>query len=121
MRVIGVYNAEGTLKGELLYVLKKMTGHGHCSLCDITHGWRPLGKKIWRDGVLNTELNIEMLHSNELTSAQKLVVGNLPVFIFEDANKTWSIIMNKSQIDLFSNDPKRLIEHLENEVMKKNN
>jgi hypothetical protein len=37
-RLIGVYNAEGSLRGELAYLLGKLTGRAHCALCDITHG-----------------------------------------------------------------------------------
>lgn len=34
----GVYHAEGTLRGELAYVVGKALGRAHCALCDITHG-----------------------------------------------------------------------------------
>lgn len=37
--LIGVYDAEGTLLGEISYVLRKIAGQGHCALCDITHSW----------------------------------------------------------------------------------
>lgn len=33
----GVYNADGTVTGELKYALGKMFGSAHCALCDITH------------------------------------------------------------------------------------
>jgi hypothetical protein len=34
----GVYQAEGSLQGELRYVVGKLLGNAHCALCDITHG-----------------------------------------------------------------------------------
>lgn len=34
----GVYQADGSLQGELRYVVGKMLGTAHCALCDITHG-----------------------------------------------------------------------------------
>ncbi len=37
-RLIGVYNAEGTVLGELAYFFGSRLGRAHCSLCDITHG-----------------------------------------------------------------------------------
>jgi hypothetical protein len=37
-RLIGVYDAEGTLRGELTYWVGARLGRAHCSLCDITHG-----------------------------------------------------------------------------------
>ena len=35
---MGIYNADGSLLGEISYVVAKYTGRGHCELCDITHG-----------------------------------------------------------------------------------
>lgn len=42
-RIIGVYHAEGTLRGELAYLWGKLRGTTSCALCDITH--RGLGEK----------------------------------------------------------------------------
>ncbi len=33
----GIYEAEGTLRGEIKYALGKLMGTAHCALCDITH------------------------------------------------------------------------------------
>lgn len=35
-----VYDADGTMTGEVLYIVKKLLGIGHCAACDITHGPR---------------------------------------------------------------------------------
>ena len=37
-RLVGVYNADGTLRGELAYWVGARIGRAHCALCDITHG-----------------------------------------------------------------------------------
>lgn len=37
-RLIGVYDADGTVRGELAYWIGARLGRAHCSLCDITHG-----------------------------------------------------------------------------------
>lgn len=34
----GVYHADGSLRGELSYVVGRALGRAHCALCDITHG-----------------------------------------------------------------------------------
>ena len=36
-RLIGVYDADGGLRGELAYVLGHLAGRAECALCDITH------------------------------------------------------------------------------------
>ena len=37
-RLVGVYNAEGTLRGEIAYWIGARLGRAHCALCSITHG-----------------------------------------------------------------------------------
>lgn len=37
-RLVGVYDADGTLRGELAYWVGARLGRRHCSLCEITHG-----------------------------------------------------------------------------------
>lgn len=37
-RLIGVYDARGSLLGEVAYLWGKVRGTRHCSLCDITGG-----------------------------------------------------------------------------------
>mmetsp|Transcript_15112 Transcript_15112/g.40521 ORF Transcript_15112/g.40521 Transcript_15112/m.40521 type:complete len:179 (-) Transcript_15112:240-776(-) len=36
--VFVIYDADGTVAGELLYIVKKWFGRGHCAACVITHG-----------------------------------------------------------------------------------
>ena len=38
IRLIGVYDADGTIRGELAYWVGARLGRTHCALCDITHG-----------------------------------------------------------------------------------
>ncbi len=37
-RLVGVYNANGSVTGELTYFIGARLGRAHCALCDITHG-----------------------------------------------------------------------------------
>jgi hypothetical protein len=37
-RFVGVYNANGSVGGELAYFIGARLGRTHCALCDITHG-----------------------------------------------------------------------------------
>ena len=38
VRLVGVYDADHTLRGELSYWIGARLGRAHCALCDITHG-----------------------------------------------------------------------------------
>jgi hypothetical protein len=38
VRLIGVYDADGSVLGELKYFVGVRLGRAHCALCDVTHG-----------------------------------------------------------------------------------
>lgn len=38
IRLVGVYDADGSARGELAYWIGARLGRAHCALCDITHG-----------------------------------------------------------------------------------
>ncbi len=38
VRLVGVYDADGTVRGELAYWVGARLGRRHCALCHITHG-----------------------------------------------------------------------------------
>ncbi len=45
--LVGVYNADGDILGELAYVFKKAIGKTKCGLCDLTHGGVTM-KDAWK-------------------------------------------------------------------------
>ena len=64
MQLIGIYDADASITGEIRYLLRKVFSNNTCALCDLTHGWNPLGKSAWRKRA-ETEPNIIWLHRDE--------------------------------------------------------
>ncbi|MDM4718114.1 hypothetical protein QTQ03_00335 [Micromonospora sp. WMMA1363] len=63
-RLVGVYHADGGLRGELTYLIGKLRGTTECALCDITH--RGLGRKReWREFVPTLGVPVHLVHLNE--------------------------------------------------------
>ena len=63
--LVGVYHADGSLRGELRYWIGARLGRAHCSLCDITHaGVRR--KHSWDAMAAGLGVGITLLHLNEL-------------------------------------------------------
>lgn len=79
--LIGVYDADGTLRGEVAYVVGKLLGSAHCALCDITHGplrERP-GWRRCRDGL---PVPFRTFHRNDQPDAVRPVTdGRLPAVV----------------------------------------
>ncbi len=62
-RLVGIYDADGGLRGELAYLAGKLAGR-HCSLCDITHS--PVRRRReWDSYVASLPVPFEVLHRNE--------------------------------------------------------
>lgn len=61
---VGVYHADGGVRGELAYAIGKVRGTAHCALCDITHrGVRTRAQ--WTAMVRDLGVPFELVHLNE--------------------------------------------------------
>lgn len=86
-RLIGVYNADGGIVGEVRYVIGHLLGTTECALCDITHS--PIRRKPeWDAMVSNLGVPFSVLHRNELGHelAERMVGIPLPCVVAELGN-----------------------------------
>lgn len=113
--VFGIYNADGTFFGELGYVLSKLGGKRSCSLCDVTHGWNPFGKRQWKGLCKSSSLNIQLIHRDEATESQLQAAADLPSFITE-AEEGWVQIMTSTQITELKSQPETIVSMLEDTI-----
>ena len=110
--IFGIYNADGTLFGEIGYVLSKLSGKRSCSLCDVTHGWNPFGKRKWKGLCKSSSLDIQLIHRDEATESQLQAAGDLPSFITE-VEEGWAQIMTPTQINKLKRQPETIVSMLE--------
>lgn len=81
-----IFDAGGSLLGEVAYTFGKIVGQRHCALCDISHGWNPIGKSAWR---ANAQLGcgLQWLHRDEQSPAMAAYTqGKLPLVIARTDN-----------------------------------
>lgn len=64
-RLTGVYNARGSLLGELEYAFGKLIGRAHCGLCDVTHGLRLRERPEWVEHRAGLAVPFETVHLDE--------------------------------------------------------
>jgi len=71
--LIGVYNADGGLVGEVSYFLGHLIGVKECSLCDITHS-PIMKKKAFKEFEARLRakrgIDVRLVHMNERTEAE---------------------------------------------------
>ena len=62
--LVGVYRADGGIRGELAYLVGRVRGTAHCALCDVTHS--PVRRKrAWDAMVAELGVPFQLLHLNE--------------------------------------------------------
>ena len=83
-KIYGIYHADGGIIGELSYVLGKITGTAHCSLCDITHKGISM-KRDWKNFTNSLDVDFELLHLNEQTQVlADFTAGKTPCVVGEE-------------------------------------
>lgn len=102
-RLVGVYRANGGPLGEAAYVLGKLVGRAHCSLCDITHS--PVRRKAeWDRMVAGLGVPFELVHLNECTGRlQQLVPSKdaAPAVVAEVAGRL-EVLMHAADLEHLS-------------------
>ena len=112
IRIVGIYNADGSILGELNFAIGKVTGKSDCGLCDLTHGWNPLGKLSWRNACSASSIEIELVHRDELTSDQTEAAGDLPAVIAL-LDGTWRKLMSGEEISSFKGNSSGFLAEIE--------
>jgi hypothetical protein len=86
VRLIGVYDADGTIRGELAYWLGARLGRAHCALCDITHGLIR-ERSDWVTCRAALPVVFDTYHRDDQPDSVRAATGNkLPVVVAETAD-----------------------------------
>lgn len=108
VELIGIYDADGTILGELRYVIGRQFKGTHCSLCDITHG--TLRERAdWRTARDELEVTFTALHRNESTPEMRQAAERLPAVLATLDDGTVRCIVTADQLASLGPDPQGLV------------
>lgn len=83
IRLVGVYDADSTLRGELAYWVGARLGRRHCSLCEITHG-SVRQRPEWKACQTGLPVPFDTFHRNDQPDMIRAAgLGRAPVVIAE--------------------------------------
>jgi hypothetical protein len=101
--LIGIYDADGGLRGELRYLLGRWRGMAHCSLCDVTHG-RVREREAFRSLRALLPVPFTLLHRNELSAEFQAATGNDTPCVLVRTDGELSKILDASAIEACGGD-----------------
>jgi hypothetical protein len=108
-QLIGIYDADATIIGEVSYWIGARLGLRHCSLCDVTHGL-VAEKASWRSCKESLPLPFVTYHRNDMPDDVRAVVGSaLPAVVIRRGG-TVSHLLSASEIDTAQGSAERLAE-----------
>jgi hypothetical protein len=111
IRLIGVYNADGGVVGELKYFFGHLIGIAKCELCDITHS--PIRRKASWDRLaseLKAEYGLDFAreHLNERSDAEtKASAGREPCVLAEYPDGSLGMFLDRQELRVVGGDVDR--------------
>ena len=105
-----VYDTDGSWLGELRYLKDKCLGRAECALCDLSHGWNPLGKSAFnrRQGAA---ANLVWAHRDELPERVLMQVKDHLPCVAVDNRDAVEIVISRGALKGCKGDF-RVFEHL---------
>ena len=112
-RLIGVYDADGSLRGELSYFVRARLGRAHCALCDITHG-RVRERADWRACRDRLPVPFVTYHRDDQPDAvRRAANGAIPVVLAETADGRLHVVAGPRALADCAGSPEALVDHVE--------
>ncbi|MEY3165365.1 MAG: hypothetical protein RLZZ270_1104 [Actinomycetota bacterium] len=108
-QLIGIYDADATIIGEVSYWIGARLGLRHCSLCDVTHGLVS-EKASWRACKEDLPLPFVTFHRNDMPDDVRALVDNaLPAVVMRRSG-TVTRLLSANEIEAAKGSPDRLAE-----------
>lgn len=113
VRLVGVYDAEGTLRDEVAYWVGARLGRRHCSLCEITHGTfrrRP----EWEACRAVLPVPFDTYHRDDQPDAVRdAAAGRFPLVAGETADGHTTVLLDTDELDACAGSGELLVAAIE--------
>jgi hypothetical protein len=111
-RLTGVYHADGSLLGELRYVIGSRLGRAHCSLCDITHG-ALREKAAWRAERDRLPVPFAAVHLDERTPEERAASDGRTPCVLAHSPDGIHVLLGPDELEACGGDPAALATAIE--------
>lgn len=108
-QLIGVYNAKGSILGEVRYVVGKLTGTRECALCDISHrlAWEKDSFSTFKN---NFPIPFFNRHLDELEPEQLTLAKDRAPCVLALDEEGWQVVATSQHLQQCERSVKRFSE-----------
>lgn len=112
VRLVGVYDADHTWRGEVGYWVGARLGRRHCSLCDITHGslrQRPQ----WMACRAGLPVRFDTFHRDDQPDSTRSVAGGRAPVVVAETTGGDVLLLDEVDLDACEGSTDRLVDAVE--------
>jgi hypothetical protein len=117
VRLVGVYDADATFRGEVSYWVGARLGRRHCSLCDITHG-SVRARPEWVACRAGLPIPFDTFHRNDQPSAVRVAVGGQAPVVVAETDQGYVQLLSPAELDACDGSIEQLMEAIERAVLR---
>ena len=111
-RLVGVYHADGSLRGELTYWVGKRLGRAHCALCDITHGL-VRERTDWQQCRAGLPVPFDTYHRDDRPDAVRAATGELTPAVLAETDVGLVALLGPEELEACGGSPRRLLDAID--------
>ncbi len=111
-RLVGVYDADHTLTGEVAYWVGARLGRRHCSLCDITHGLFS-EKTEWKSCKAGLPIPFETFHRDDQPASLRAATGGRTPIVVAETDDGIVQLLEATDLEHCQGSPHALIDAVE--------
>jgi hypothetical protein len=117
VRLVGVYDADSTVRGELAYWVGARLGRRHCALCEITHG-SVRQRPEWKACQAGFPVPFDTFHRNDQPDTIRAAAsGQAPVVVAE-TDTGCVLLLDSRELEACGGSIDRLVEGIEHAVAR---
>jgi hypothetical protein len=112
LRLVGVYDADSTMRGELAYWIGARLGRRHCSLCDITHG-AVRQRSEWKTCQAGLPVPFDTYHRNDQPDPVRTSAGGQAPVVIATTDTENIVLLTPADLEACNGSIELLVEAIE--------
>jgi hypothetical protein len=92
-RLVGVYDADGSLRGEVAYWIGARLGRAHCALCDITHS-SIRERRDWKECRAQLPVPFDVFHRDDQPPEVRVAAGMNTPYVLADTGSELVVLLD---------------------------